>query len=81
MFNIRFCNTLYAKQILMEIVIYLHLHNMVVEKVISATAPLLSCLEYVQQITISDYLPEGVRYQGKKVWAYYCKGLEGGWIQ
>ena len=65
----------------MEIVVYLHLHNMVVEKVISATAPLLGCLEYVQQITISDYLPEGLKYQGKKVWAYYCKGLEGGWIQ
>ena len=81
MFNIRFCNTLYAKQILMEIVIYLHLHNMVVEKVISATAPLLSCLEYVQQMTTSDYLPEGLRYQGKQVWAYYCKGLNGVWIQ
>ena len=81
MFNIRFCNGLYAKLILMKIVIYLHLHNMVVEKVISATAPLLSCLEYVQQMTISDYLPEGLRYQGKQVWAYYCKGLNGGWIQ
>ena len=81
MFNIRFCNTLYAKQILMEIVIYLHLHNMVVEKVISATAPLLSCWEYVWQITTLDYLPEGLRYQGKQVWAYYCKGLDGGWIQ
>ena len=81
MFGVRFFNTLYAKSILMEIVIYLHLHNMVVEKVISATAPFLGCLDYVQQITISDYLPEGLKYQGKKVWAYYCKGLEGGWIQ
>ena len=81
MFNVRFYSFVYAKQILMEIVIYLHLHNMVVEKVISATTPLLCCLEYVQQITISDYLPEGLKYQGKKVWAYYCKGLDGGWIQ
>ena len=81
MFNIRFCNTLYAKQILMEIVIYLHLHNMVVEKVISATAPLLSCWEYVQQITTLDYLPEGLRYQGQQVFVHYCKGLNGGWIQ
>ena len=81
MFNVRFYSFVYAKQILMEIVIYLHLHNMVVEKVISATAPLLGCLEYVQQMTISDYLPEGLKYQGKKVWAYYCKGLDGGWIQ
>jgi hypothetical protein len=81
MFNVRFYSFVYAKQILMEIVIYLHLHNMVVEKVISATTPLLGCLEYVQQMTISDYLPEGLKYQGKKVWAYYCKGLDGGWIQ
>ena len=65
----------------MEIVIYLHLHNMVVEKVISATAPLLSCLEYVQQMTTSDYLPEGLRYQGQQVFVHYCKGLNGGWIQ
>jgi hypothetical protein len=81
MFDVRFYSFVYAKQILMEIVIYLHLHNMVVEKVISATTPLLGCLEYVQQMTISDYLPEGLKYQGKKVWAYYCKGLDGGWIQ
>jgi len=81
MFNVRFYSFVYAKPILMEIVIYLYLHNMVVEKVISATAPLLGCLEYVQQMTISDYLPEGLKYQGKKVWAYYCKGLDGGWIQ
>ena len=81
MFNVRFYSFVYAKQILMEIVIYLHLHNMVVEKVISATAPLLSCWDYVQQMTTSDYLPEGLRYQGKQVWAYYCKGLDGGWIQ
>ena len=81
MFGVRFFNTLYAKSILMEIVIYLHLHNTVVEKVISATAPFLGCLDYVQQITISDYLPVGLRYQGEQVWAYYCKGLNGGWIQ
>ena len=81
MFDVRFYSFVYAKQILMEIVIYLHLHNMVVEKVISATTPLLGCLEYVQQMTISDYLPEGLKYQGKKVYVYYCKDLYGGWIQ
>jgi hypothetical protein len=67
---------------LMEmIVVYFYLHSMVVEKIISTTAPLLSCWEYVQQITTLDYLPEGLRYQGKQVFVFYCKGLDGGWIQ
>ena len=64
------------------VIIFFHFINgLVAEITVSATTPLFRCWEYVQQITTADYLPEGLRYQGKQVYVYYCKDLYGGWIQ
>lgn len=63
------------------VIIFFHFINgLVAEITVSATTPLFRCWEYVQQITTADYLPEGLRYQGKQVYVYYCKGINGGWI-
>ena len=64
------------------VIIFFHFINGLVAAItVSATTPLSTCNEIVEKIATLDYLPEGLRYQGKQVWAYYCKGLEGGWIQ
>ena len=64
------------------VIIFFHFINGLVAAItVSATTPLSTCNEIVEKIATLDYLPEGLRYQGKQVWAYYCKGLDGGWIQ
>ena len=64
------------------VIIFFHFINgLVAEITVSATTPLSTCNEIVEKIATLDYLPEGLRYQGKQVWAYYCKSLDGDWIQ
>ena len=63
------------------VIIFFHFINgLVAEITVSATTPLSTCNEIVEKIATLDYLPEGLRYQGKQVWAYYCKSLDGDWI-
>tara|TARA_R100000750_G_C2289570_1_gene74394 strand:+ start:240 stop:461 length:222 start_codon:yes stop_codon:yes gene_type:complete len=64
------------------VIIFFHFINGLVAAItVSATTPLSTCNEIVEKIATLDYLPEGLRYQGKQVWAYYCKSLDGDWIQ
>ena len=63
------------------VIIFFHFINgLVAEITVSATTPLSTCNEIVEKIATLDYLPEGLRYQGKQVYVYYCKGINGGWI-
>jgi hypothetical protein len=63
------------------VIIFFHFINGLVAAItVSATTPLSTCNEIVEKIATLDYLPEGLRYQGKQVWAYYCKSLDGDWI-
>ena len=64
------------------VITFFHFINGLVAAItVSATTPLSTCNEIVEKIATLDYLPEGLRYQGKQVWAYYCKSLDGDWIQ
>ena len=64
------------------VIIFFHFINGLVAAItVSATTPLSTCNEIVEKIATLDYLPEGLRYQVKQVWAYYCKSLDGDWIQ
>lgn len=41
----------------------------------------ITCEIAVKQITTQDYLPIGVRYKGKQVFAHYCKDKKGSWVK
>mgnify|MGYP003147483742 CR=1 FL=1 len=64
------------------VIIFFHFINgLVAEITVSATTPLSTCNEMVEKIATLEHLPEGLRYKGNKVFAFYCKGINGGWIQ